>query len=61
MIVCESGNDLAQITASCLAFATDSSFLVIPRFADEERDELLEEIFSLGEGNFSEKFVKIDG
>lgn len=60
LIACEGGNELAQITASNLAFATDASFLVIPQLATDERDEWLEEIYSLGSGgDVSGGFVAI--
>jgi hypothetical protein len=50
LIACEGGNELAQITASNLAFATDASFLIIPQLAEDERDDWLEAIYSLGSG-----------
>lgn len=60
LIACEAGNELAQITASNLAFATDASFLVIPELAEDERDEWLEEMYSLDSGSdVSERFVAI--
>lgn len=60
LIVCEGGNELTQITASSLAFAMDSSFLVIPRMPEEVRDELLEEIYSLGStSDLSRRFADI--
>lgn len=51
LIACEGGNELAQVTASNLAFATNASFLVIPQLAEDERDEWLEEIYLLGSGD----------
>ncbi|TKS59861.1 MAG: hypothetical protein EWM73_03254 [Nitrospira sp.] len=60
LIACEAGNELAQIVASNLAFATDASFLVIPQLALDERDGWLEEIYSLGlSGDVSRRFVAI--
>ena len=50
LIACEAGDELAQITASNLAFATDAAFLVLPELTDEERDEWLEEIYAIGSG-----------
>ena len=62
LIVCEAGNEIAQITASNLAFATDASFLIIPELPKHERDELLEEIYSLGTGgDVSGQFSAICG
>lgn len=59
LVVCEDGEELAQITASCLAFATNSTFLIIPRLASEERDEWLEELYSIDLGNISSQFDDI--
>ena len=60
LIACEGGDELAQITASNLAFATDASFLVIPQLAENERDEWLEEMYLLDSGSdVSERFVAI--
>lgn len=50
LIACETGNELAQIVASNLAFATDAAFLVLPQLTDEERDQWLEEIYAIGSG-----------
>ena len=50
LIACEAGDELAQITASNLAFTTDASFVVLPQLTDEERDEWLEEMYALGSG-----------
>lgn len=60
LIACESADELAQIVASNLAFATDASFMVIPQLSEQERDEWLEEMYSLGsEGDVSARFVAI--
>ncbi len=50
LVVCEDGEELAQISASCFAFATGSAFLVVPRLMPEERDEWLEELYALESG-----------
>jgi hypothetical protein len=60
LIVCETGDDLAEVTASNLAFATDAAFLTIPQLPDSERDEWLEQIYALGSGgNASRRFAAI--
>jgi hypothetical protein len=57
LIACEAGNELAQIVASNLAFATCATFLVIPQLTHEEREEWLTEIYSFG--GVTERFVAI--
>ena len=60
LIACEAGNELAQIVASNLAFATDATFLVIPQLPQDERSEWLEAIYSLDSGgDVSGRFVAI--
>jgi hypothetical protein len=50
LIVCEMGNELAQVAASNLAFATDAAFLMLPQLGKEEQDEWLEEIYAIDSG-----------
>ena len=50
LIVCEMGNELAQVAASNLAFATDAAFLMLPQLEKEEQDEWLEEIYAIDSG-----------
>lgn len=60
LVVCEDGDELAQISASCLAFATEASFLVIPHLEKIERDEWLDELYALGSGgDVSSRFADI--
>lgn len=62
LVVCEDGEELAQISASCFAFATGGAFLVIPRLMPEERDEWLEELYALESGgDVSSRFADIRG
>ena len=50
LVACEEGEELAQICASNLAFASNASFLVILALSDTERDEWLEQLYAIGEG-----------
>lgn len=60
LIVCEAGNELAQVISSNLAFAIGAAFLVIPELTKGELYEWQEEIYALGlAGNVSERFASI--
>ena len=60
LVVCEQGDEMAQVTASNLAFACDASFLAIPPLTAEEHDEWLEDLYGLGEGgNATQRFAEI--
>ncbi len=60
LVVCEDGEELAQISASCFAFATDATFLIIPRLEKEERDKWLEELYVIdSDGDVSSRFADI--
>lgn len=62
LVVCEDGEELAQISASCFAFATGGAFLVIPHLMPDERDEWLEELYALESGgDVSSRFANIRG
>lgn len=62
LVVCEDGEELAQISASCFAFATGGAFLVIPHLMAGERDEWLEELYALESGgDVSSRFADIRG
>ena len=50
LVACERGDDLAEVLASNLAFASGASFAVFPGLIDEQRDEWLEDLYALGEG-----------
>jgi len=50
LVACERGNDLAEVVASNLAFACGASFMVFPELVEEDRDNWLEEIYTLGQG-----------
>ncbi len=60
LVVCEDGDELAQISASCFAFATDAAFIVIPRLEKIERDEWLDDLYALESGgDVSSRFADI--
>jgi len=60
LIVCESGEDLAEISSSCLAFSTNAALLIIPKQEQEERDVWLDELYSIAnEGDVSSRFSVI--
>lgn len=60
LIVCEAGEDLAEVTGSNLAFATDASLLTVPQLPDRDQDQWLEEIYALGSGeNVTTRFACI--
>lgn len=50
LVACERGNDLAEVTASNLAFACNGSFAVFDELGEEERKDWLEELYALGDG-----------
>ena len=50
LVACERGDDLAEVLASNLAFASGASFALFPEQSEDERDAWLEEIYALGEG-----------
>lgn len=49
LVACEQGNALAEVTASNLAFSFNASFATFPQLPDEESEQWIEEIYSLGE------------
>lgn len=60
LIVCEQGDELAQVTSSNLAFALDAAFLVISELSDQECDDWMEEIYALDSGpHVSNRFEAI--
>lgn len=60
LIACEAGEALAEISSSCLAFATNAAFLVIPKLPEAKRDAWLEELYSLESGgDVSARFLAI--
>lgn len=50
LVACERGDDMAEVLASNLAFASGASFALFPELSEDERDAWLEEIYALGEG-----------
>jgi hypothetical protein len=50
LIACERGNQLGEVQASNLAFASGASLAMIPELAEDDRDDWLEELYALGEG-----------
>jgi hypothetical protein len=50
LVACERGNDLAEVLASNLAFASGASLALFPELSEDERDAWMEEIYALGEG-----------
>ena len=60
LIACEAGEELAHVTASNLAFATEASFLMFPQLVKDEHDTWLEEIYAIESGgNVSGRFAVI--
>lgn len=50
LVACEGGDDLAEVIASNVAFASNASLAIFPELADEDREAWLEEIYALGDG-----------
>lgn len=50
LVACERGKDFSEVLASNLAFACGASFAVFPELPEADRDNWLEEIYALGEG-----------
>ena len=50
LIVCEQGNEMAQVCASNLAASCGASFLSMPGLTPDEGEEWLERLYALGEG-----------
>lgn len=51
LVACERGDDLAEVLASNLAFACGSSLAVFPELPEDDREDWLEELYALGEGD----------
>ena len=50
LVACERGDLLAEVVASNLAFACGASFTAFSELPEDDRENLLEEIYALGEG-----------
>jgi hypothetical protein len=50
LVVCESGDALAEVTASNLAFASGASYATFPGLTEDDREDWIEEIYALGDG-----------
>jgi len=50
LVICESGDALAEVTASNLAFASGASFATVPGLSEDELEDWVEEIYALGDG-----------
>ena len=59
LIVCEAGHELAQVTASNLAFSLRAGLLIVPEVEEEERRQWLEELYSIPATHRSRPFVEI--
>lgn len=60
LIVCEGGDEFAQVLASNLAFAMSAAFLVMPELVKNESDSWMEEIYAAGaQGGVSERIAHI--
>lgn len=47
LVVCEDGDELAQVVAANYAFSLDAGLCVIPEVAEPESDQILEDFYSL--------------
>jgi len=50
LVVCEQGNEMAQVCAANLAFSCNASFVSIPGLTPDEHEEWLEDLYALSEG-----------
>ncbi len=50
LVVFEQGDDLSEVIASNIAFASDASFATIPELSEDLHREWIEDIYELGEG-----------